>query len=102
MERKQKAFNAKQPLKNKDIYSYVLEHLRQGWSPEVIAGRLKFVEHPGDPHWSICHETIYAFIYKPKTELSRYLLREQSILDHRKSAKFTDFVTVTDFDRPLY
>ncbi len=27
-ERKQKAFNAKQPLKNKDVYGYVLDHLR--------------------------------------------------------------------------
>ncbi len=102
MERKQRAFNVKQPLKNKDIYSYVLEHLRQGWSPEVIAGRLRYVEHPGDSHWSICPETIYQFIYKPKTDLSRNLLREQSILDQRKSTKFTGFVTVTDFDRPLY
>ena len=32
MQRKQNAFNAKQPLKIKKIYSYVLEHLRESWS----------------------------------------------------------------------
>ena len=32
----------KQPqLKNKLIYSYVVDHLRDGWSPEQIEGRLK-------------------------------------------------------------
>ena len=41
MERKQKAFNAKEPLKNKQVYEYVTDHLRQGWSPEEIAGRLR-------------------------------------------------------------
>lgn len=101
MERRQKAFNAKQPLKNSDIYGYVLGHLRQGWSPEQIAGRLKFVEHPGDPRWRICHETIYAFIYKEKTDLSKPGLISRSILDKRLSSH-NRAVTVTDFDRPLY
>lgn len=102
-QRKQRAWLAKQPLKNKDIYSYVMEHLRQGWSPEVIAGRLRIVEHPNDPHWSICHETIYQFIYKPKTDYTRAGLETQIILDQRlKSAKLNDFVTVTNFDRPLW
>jgi len=55
---KQNAFNAKQPLKSKKIYSYVLRHLRNGWSPEQIAGRLKSVDHPKDKSWHICHETI--------------------------------------------
>jgi IS30 family transposase len=46
MERKQRAFNAKEPLKSKKIYRYVMEHLREGKSPEQIAGRLKFVLYP--------------------------------------------------------
>ena len=53
----------KQPLKNADVYHYVTEHLRAGWSPEQISGRLRTVDHPDDPHWQICHETIYAWIY---------------------------------------
>lgn len=101
MERKQKAFDAKQPLKNKDVYSYVLDHLRQGWSPEAIAGRLRKEEHPENPHWWICHETIYAFIYKEKTELTRQGLMAASLLDKRL-AVHNRAVTVTDFDRPLY
>lgn len=39
--RKQMAYDSKQPLKNPDVYSYVLEHLREGWSPEGISGRLR-------------------------------------------------------------
>ena len=36
MERKQHAWMSKQPLTNKNIYRYVLEHLRSGWSPERL------------------------------------------------------------------
>jgi transposase, IS30 family len=101
MERKQHAFNAKQPLKNKNIYGYVLDHLRAGWSPENIAGRLKKEDHPNDPSWWICHETIYAFIYKEKTDLSKQGLISRAILDQRL-VTHNQAITVTDFDRPLY
>jgi IS30 family transposase len=100
-QRKQKAFNAKQPLKNKNIYSYVMEHLREGWSPEQIAGRLRVIEHPNDLSWWICHETIYAFIYKEKTDLTKQGLISRSILDKRLECH-NKAVTITDFDRPLY
>lgn len=49
----------RQPLKNSDVYSYVLAKLEKGWSPETIAGRLK--KHNG--RTIICHETIYQFVY---------------------------------------
>ena len=101
MERKQKAFNAKHPLKNKDIYSYVLDHLRAGWSPEAISGRLRKEDHPEDPHWQICHETIYAFIYKEKTDLTKQGLIARSLLDQRL-ATHNKAITVTDCNRPLY
>lgn len=102
MERKQNAYLAKQPLKNKNIFSYVIEHLRQGWSPEQIAGRLKFVDHPTDPSWHICHETIYQFIYKPKTDMTREGIRQQSILDKTKLGKEKTAITVTDKGKPLW
>ncbi len=61
--RKGNANAAKHPLKNPAIYSYVTKQLREGWSPEQITGRLR-LEHPGESHWYICHETIYNWIYK--------------------------------------
>jgi IS30 family transposase len=56
-ERAEKSGRGKQPLKNPEVYADVTQHLREGWSPDQIAGRLK-LEHPGDPHWRICAETI--------------------------------------------
>jgi IS30 family transposase len=100
--RKQNAWNAKQPLKNTDIYKYVLDHLREGWSPEQIAGRLRYVEYPGDSHWKICHETIYQFVYKPKTDLTRQGLVSQTILDRRKQTDVKNMVCVTDHEKPLF
>jgi len=58
----------KQLIKNKDVYQYVLKKLRKGWNPESITGRLK-KDHPNDPYWHICHETIYAWIFdQPKNQ----------------------------------
>ena len=80
--RKEKAFKAKQFLKNPDVYQYCIDHLKQGWSPEQIAGRLE-LEHSNDNHWHICHETIYRFIYSKKYLFNRdhplweYLRRKQ-------------------------
>lgn len=77
--RKEKAWKTKHPLKNKDVYAYVLERLRWGWSPEQISGRLK-KKHPNDPYWYISHETIYLFIYDKKNKEKRfweYLRRKQ-------------------------
>lgn len=45
--------------KGPEVYLYVRDHLRKGWSPEAIAGRLT-LDHP---ELSICHETIYQTIY---------------------------------------
>ena len=70
-ERKTKS-RKRHPLKNETVYAYVIEKLREGWSPEQIAGRLK-KEH-GET--VICHETIYRFIYSDqgkKMGLSEYL-----------------------------
>lgn len=58
------------------LYSYVLDGLRNSWSPEQIAGRLT-VDHPDK---SIHHETIYRFIYSPAVknkQLYEYLPRKQ-------------------------
>jgi len=67
------------PLKSAKIFSYVFEKLREGWSPEQIAGRLKRLNKGKSV---ICHETIYRYIYSPegkKRHLAEYLVRH-----HRK------------------
>lgn len=51
-------------LKNPEVFVYVREKLRLGWSPEIIAGRLK-KDHPGQ---SVHFETIYKYIYGKKTK----------------------------------
>ena len=57
--------HSKQPLKNRDVYDYATARLRDGWSPDQIAGRLKR-NHPGNPHFWITAETIYRWIYQPE------------------------------------
>ena len=88
-ERKQRAWRAKHPLKNKDVYAFVREKLHDGWSPEQIAGRLRLL-HPDDKHWQITHETIYQFIYhqdNKEDELWEYLRRKQKKRRKQKGRK---------------
>lgn len=69
----------KHPLKNPQVYAYVLKRLGWGGSPEQIVGRMK-LKHPHDPTWQICHETIYQFIYHPDHVAKKwweYLRRKQ-------------------------
>ncbi len=61
--REQKSAYSKEELKNPDVYEYVTERLRDGWSPDQIAGKLK-LEHKKDTYWWITAETIYRWIYK--------------------------------------
>lgn len=102
MERRQNAFLAKQPLKNKKIYKYVIAHLRDSWSPEQISGRLREVDHKGEEDWQVCMETIYAFIYKKKTDATKQGIEQQNTLDKRKSGKEKQVITVTDHTKPLW
>jgi IS30 family transposase len=48
----------KDRLKNDCVRTYVTSHLKLGWSPEQISGRMK-KDHIG----SISHEAIYQFVY---------------------------------------
>lgn len=45
------------------LYDYIRFHLKQGWSPEQIAGRLKYRGKA-----TVCHETIYRFIYRRRSK----------------------------------
>lgn len=87
--REYKKAHSKQPLKNPDIYAYAISKLREGWSPDAIAGRLK-LKHPYDKHWWITAETIYRWIYQP-TQIEKgwyeYLRRKQKKRKKRKGRK---------------
>lgn len=52
--------NRRNPMKDERLQIYVHEQLKEGWSPEVIAGRLK--EERGAP--VVSHETIYQWAYR--------------------------------------
>jgi len=74
-------YKNRQSLKSKFIYSYTLDKLRYGWSPEQILGRLKLESG----HSVICWETIYSFIHKPENKDKR--LWEHLTLKRRKREK---------------
>lgn len=71
------------PLKNSQIYLYVREHIRLGWSPELIAGRLS-KDHPGQ---SISIETIYQYIYRRNYTLKPEKLWQYLPLARKKRMK---------------
>lgn len=87
--REVKTAHSKHPLKNADVFAYVTDHLRNGWSPDQIAGRLK-LEHPNDSYWSICAETIYQWIYQKDQRARKwweYLRRKQQRRRKQKGRK---------------
>jgi len=64
------------------LRSYVGDRLAMGWSPEQIAGRLRL---EGSEH-TVCHETIYRFIYRPRLrieKLYRFLPRTKATRGRR-------------------
>jgi IS30 family transposase len=98
-ERKASRQRYKAPLKEPGIFLYVREHLRLGWSPETIAGRLE-VDYP-DKHISI--ESIYRHIYHPsnkKQQLWKYLTRtrkkrmQKSGRSVRRDGRIPDAVSI--------
>ena len=59
------------------LVDWVITHLRKGWTPEEIAGRLP-IEFPDDPRMRVSHETLYAWMYAPTQKhrgLQQYLTR---------------------------
>jgi IS30 family transposase len=76
-QRKLTARHSRPLLKNKKIQQYVRQKMKLGWSPEIIAGRLK------KNGQSISHEAIYQFIYHRDTP-DREQLISQLCRAHRK------------------
>ena len=44
------------------LFHYVMTHITEGWTPEIIAGRLP-LEFPDDGYMRISHEALYQAIY---------------------------------------
>ena len=59
-------------LKSNQVRAYVQKKLEIGWTPELIAGRLK----PQGAMPSVCHESIYQYIYCRAPHLIAYLPRQ--------------------------
>lgn len=70
----------KAPLKSSLVYLYVREHLRLGWNPEQIAGRLS-LDHPKE---TIDDETIYRYIYQKDWYVKREKLWQYLTLRRRR------------------
>jgi IS30 family transposase len=66
-------------LKTGKIKAYVVRQLRQRWSPEMIAGRIRGFG------WdeAICYEAIYQFVYSEARELILFLPRGHRIRQKR-------------------
>jgi transposase, IS30 family len=59
-------------IKYPELCKRVIERIKDGWTPEQIAGRLQFEGQTT----RVSHETIYAYVYGPdgqSRELARYL-----------------------------
>jgi IS30 family transposase len=67
-------------LKSKAVREYVHQKIPLGWTPELIAGRLK--QQNQLP--AVCHEAIYQYIYVVAPELIRLLPRHH----HKRKPKW--------------
>ena len=66
-------------MQHDPLIDWVIGHLRRGWTPEEISGRLP-IEFPDDPRMRAATETLYAWIYSPDQQhrqLWQYLERGQ-------------------------
>ena len=80
-ERRKKA-KTSYPLKNPFIYTYTHWHLKIGWSPEIISGKLK-----EDHRQNISPECIYQYIYSKGARDKGFRLWEWLTRSHKKRRK---------------
>ena len=75
LERRKKAKSKYKKIENdRKLRRHIVRKLKQLWSPEQIAGRLKMMT--GET--IVCHETIYAFVYSRRPDLVKYLRHQKS------------------------
>jgi len=68
-ERRRRNSRRRQRIADRQIRHYLHEKLKEGWSPEQIAGRIG-LELPGK---RISYETIYQYVFKHERALTQYL-----------------------------
>ena len=74
-EKKKKSGRKKKLDLNVLLLNYVQSKLKEDWSPEEIAKRIK-IDYPKDNTMRISHETIYQYLYcLPKGELKKDLMK---------------------------
>ncbi len=74
-------------LRHPKLQVAVVDRLKEGWSPEQIAGRLRMERSGRD---RLCHETIYRFIYSKEgqsQELARHLPEQRRTRWPRRGRK---------------
>lgn len=69
--------------KHATLRGYVMQRLKQGWSPEQISGRLRRKKSK----YTICHETIYRFVYRKKNRKLFLLLPNKKPKRYRQFAR---------------
>ena len=89
---KQTGRRPKKLLANLPLQDYVYAKLREKWSPDEIAQRIK-IDHPHDRAMRISHETIYRHIYclprgELRKELTKALRQERKMRQPRKYAHY--------------
>lgn len=72
------------PLKNSFIYKYTLRHLKIGWAPEIISGRLEI-----EFNELISHECIYQYLYSDHAKDKGYRLWEYLPRRHKHRRQYT-------------
>lgn len=80
--RKRGKNESKKLLTDEFVFKYTEEKLKLYWSPEQIAGRLRY-------DWGviICHETIYRFICEERVEWKKYLRQKKGKYRRRHGTK---------------
>ena len=91
--------------KNIKLQHIIIRHLKNRWSPEQIAKRLKIL-YPNDMSMHVSHETIYAYVYvHPRQHLKRTLLqylrrkhiyRRTKNKIRQKTRPIQDFISIDD------
>ncbi|MEW8403477.1 MAG: IS30 family transposase [Candidatus Thiodiazotropha taylori] len=89
--------SCRKPLKSTETRRYVRDKLSQGWSPEIISGRLKLDEELRH----VSHEAIYQYIYKHARELICFLARHHKRRRkkhpyRKKSASIANKISIVD------